>query len=353
MPAQAPPRGVAMGFTTAARSSGFRPLETGVQDRLRSIGGHRLRCSRLGQSGSSALGRRLSARHENKTSLHATIAHRGGDADGSHGLDARRPLRRTTLEVFYIATPAYSHEHRQDYVRRRRLVIDRFVLCTHLDARQAIARNREPLVTSGRASSRSICGRVFMVRVPGLGPESPRLHRPLDVRRRTNRFRATERLLSPSMDRLPKESFLALAAIGWADGSLQRIEKAGLLRAAQECGLEGADYPRGGGARREAPASARRRASFPALDALGAGTDLRARLMVRGARRRDLDDRTRDPGQSGGDKLGLDAPLRARAAAAATNDIAKSVCPVAEGPTRYDFVKLVDRLRERLEQITP
>ena len=30
---------------------------------------------------------------------------------------------------------------------------------------------------------------------------------------------------------LPKESFLALAAIGWADGSLQRVEAGGLLRA--------------------------------------------------------------------------------------------------------------------------
>ncbi|MFI5042508.1 MAG: hypothetical protein ACHQNA_11795, partial [Acidimicrobiales bacterium] len=41
---------------------------------------------------------------------------------------------------------------------------------------------------------------------------------------------------------LPLQSFLALAAIGWADGSLQRIESTGLLRAAKEAGIEGADY---------------------------------------------------------------------------------------------------------------
>src|SRR5580698_7620723 len=38
---------------------------------------------------------------------------------------------------------------------------------------------------------------------------------------------------------LPLQSFLALAAIGWADGSLQRIEREGLVRAARECGLAG------------------------------------------------------------------------------------------------------------------
>ena len=39
--------------------------------------------------------------------------------------------------------------------------------------------------------------------------------------------------------KLPVQSFLALAAIGWADGSLQRIEREGLVRAAKECGLVG------------------------------------------------------------------------------------------------------------------
>ena len=41
--------------------------------------------------------------------------------------------------------------------------------------------------------------------------------------------------------KLPKESFLALAAIGWVDGSLQKVEATGLLRAAKEAGVEGDD----------------------------------------------------------------------------------------------------------------
>src|SRR5450631_2925451 len=42
-------------------------------------------------------------------------------------------------------------------------------------------------------------------------------------------------------NQLPRKSFLALAAIGWADGSLQRVEAAGLIRAAKESGLVGDD----------------------------------------------------------------------------------------------------------------
>ena len=41
--------------------------------------------------------------------------------------------------------------------------------------------------------------------------------------------------------KLPLASFLALAAIGWADGSLQRIEREGLARAATACGITGND----------------------------------------------------------------------------------------------------------------
>jgi hypothetical protein len=40
---------------------------------------------------------------------------------------------------------------------------------------------------------------------------------------------------------LPKEAFFALAALGWIDGSMRKNEKAGLARAARECGLAGDD----------------------------------------------------------------------------------------------------------------
>ena len=39
------------------------------------------------------------------------------------------------------------------------------------------------------------------------------------------------------MSTLPKESFLALVAVGWVDKQLQRVEVTGLMRAAKEAGL--------------------------------------------------------------------------------------------------------------------
>jgi hypothetical protein len=41
--------------------------------------------------------------------------------------------------------------------------------------------------------------------------------------------------------RLPKEAFLALAALGWADGELDENEGIALLRAARSSGIEGDD----------------------------------------------------------------------------------------------------------------
>ncbi len=145
--------------------------------------------------------------------------------------------------------------------------------------------------------------------------------------------------------KLPLQSFLALAAIGWADGSLQRIEREGLLRAARECGLsdeelgevERASKERrtleglalGGMTRWEQVLTYALAAWFASLDGVISTSEHATMVQV-------------------GDKLGLDAPLRARAAAAA-NDIA--CLPGAGRPERYDFVKLVARLHERLPQL--
>src|SRR5258708_40378089 len=50
------------------------------------------------------------------------------------------------------------------------------------------------------------------------------------------------RLYAPPMAMtLPKEACLALAALGWADGSIRKSERAGLGRAAKECGMTGDD----------------------------------------------------------------------------------------------------------------
>lgn len=41
--------------------------------------------------------------------------------------------------------------------------------------------------------------------------------------------------------RLSKDVFMALAAVAWADGEVSQEESEGVLHAARECGLEGAD----------------------------------------------------------------------------------------------------------------
>lgn len=145
---------------------------------------------------------------------------------------------------------------------------------------------------------------------------------------------------------LPKRSFLALAALGWADGSLQRKEADGLVRAARACGLEGTDLA-------EVERATRERI---ALDGNNVGGLSRWEQVLTyalaswlayldGVQSTD----ERETLAQLGDAMGLDKPLRARAAAAA-NDIA--CLPEGGRPDRFDFVKLADRLRERLPQLS-
>jgi hypothetical protein len=141
------------------------------------------------------------------------------------------------------------------------------------------------------------------------------------------------------------ESFLALAAIGWSDGSLQRVEREGLLRAAKECGIAGEELSQieraavehltldgvdlGGLSRWEQVLTYALASWFAALDGVVSTSEHETLVRV-------------------GDKLHLDPSLRVRATAAA-NDIA--CLPGGGRPDRYDFVKLVARLRERLPQL--
>ncbi|HEX7664894.1 MAG TPA: hypothetical protein VF407_10295 [Polyangiaceae bacterium] len=145
--------------------------------------------------------------------------------------------------------------------------------------------------------------------------------------------------------KLPKESFLALAAVGWVDGSLQKVEATGLLRAAKECGVSGDDLVEiekaaktkttldglelGGMSEREQVLTYSLAAWFAALDGVISTSEHTTLGTL-------------------GDKLGLAAPLRARAAVVA-NDIACE--PEAGRPDRFDFQRLDARLRERLPQI--
>lgn len=143
---------------------------------------------------------------------------------------------------------------------------------------------------------------------------------------------------------LPKESFLALAAVGWVDGSLQKVEATGLLRAAKEAGVTGDDLV-------EIEKAAKNKTTLDDLE-LGGMTD-RQQVMTYAlaAWFAALDGVISTSEHTTlvtlGDKLGLAVPLRARAAVAA-NDIA---CEPTGRPDRFDFQKLDARLRERLPQI--
>jgi hypothetical protein len=145
---------------------------------------------------------------------------------------------------------------------------------------------------------------------------------------------------------LPKGSFLALAAIGWADGSLQRVEAVGLLRAAKECGLEGADLADVERAAKD------RSVSLADIDLRGLSRWQQVLTYALASWFAALDGVISTSEQETlvkvGDRLGLDPALRTRAAAAA-NDIA--CLPGGGKPERYDFVKLVARLKERLPQL--
>lgn len=144
---------------------------------------------------------------------------------------------------------------------------------------------------------------------------------------------------------LPKQSFLALAAIGWADGSLHAIEATGLLRAAREAGVTGDDFA-------EIEHAVANKTSLDAIDVSNLGAWEQVLTYALAAWLAQLDGvvstSEKGPLTDLGDRLGLAQPLRVRAAAAA-NDIA--CLPGGGRPERYDFQKLAARLRERLPQV--
>jgi hypothetical protein len=143
---------------------------------------------------------------------------------------------------------------------------------------------------------------------------------------------------------LPAQSFVALAAVGWADGSLRPSEATALVDAATKLGLVGSDL-----------AAVEQSTKSPVrLDAFEPGkmtlwecvvTYALASWLARldGVQSTDESTLLRRLGE----RLGLDEGLRQRAAGAAF-DI--SVLPEGGRPDRYDFVKLIARLHERLPQ---
>ncbi len=144
---------------------------------------------------------------------------------------------------------------------------------------------------------------------------------------------------------LDKRSFLALSAVGWADGSLQRIEAVGLLRAAKESGLSEADLA-------EIEGATKKQIKLDELDLSGMSLWDQAMTYALAAWFAQLDGvlstSEHTVMQVLGEKMGLAESIRKRASAVAY-DIA--CLPEGGRPERYDFVKLAARLGERMPQL--
>lgn len=144
---------------------------------------------------------------------------------------------------------------------------------------------------------------------------------------------------------LPKQAFIALAAVGWADGSLRRSEAQGLVEAAKKLGLEGDDL-----------AGVEACTTTPvALEAFDPGDmaewdRVMTYALATWLARLDGVQSTSETKtlKTLGDRLDIGAPVRDRAASAAF-DVA--VLPEGGRPDRYDFAKLVARLKEKLPKI--
>lgn len=146
---------------------------------------------------------------------------------------------------------------------------------------------------------------------------------------------------------LPKEAFIALAALGWADGSIRPAEKAGLLKAASSCGVSGGDL-----SAVEAALSTETKlegfvpgdmSDWQRLLTYGLAVWL-ARLD--GVQSTDESDLLRDLAK----RLDLDKAKTERASAAAFDVFC---LPEGGRPDRFDFVALEKRMREKLPHLAP
>jgi hypothetical protein len=144
---------------------------------------------------------------------------------------------------------------------------------------------------------------------------------------------------------LPKQSFLALAAIGWVDGALQRVEAVGLLHAAKEAGLSAEDFA-------EIETATKKQTSIDGVELAGMSEWDQVLTYALAAWFAQVDGvvstSEHETMVTVGNKLGLSEALRKRAAAAAY-DIA--CLPEGGRPDKYDFAKLAARLKERLPQV--
>ena len=140
---------------------------------------------------------------------------------------------------------------------------------------------------------------------------------------------------------LKPNAFLALAAVGWADGNLDPNEGKGLLAAASKYGMAGADL-----------ASIEQAIHSPVtiadVETLGMSRGERAITFALATWMAHLDGVVTDSENATllllGDRLGIPTGIRQRAADAAMHVAQQS----AGRPDKYDFGALEQRLRAKL-----
>ncbi len=146
---------------------------------------------------------------------------------------------------------------------------------------------------------------------------------------------------------LSRDVFLALCAIGWADGELDREEADGILRAATESGLD-LD------ALQAIEEATKTRRPLEKLDHKALSAADRMFVYATAVWLARLDGHV-DPGERAalhklGDLLGIGDGARTHASAAAL-EVAQA--PGSDRPARYDFAALRAHLDERLKTIRP
>ena len=146
------------------------------------------------------------------------------------------------------------------------------------------------------------------------------------------------------MANLSKDVFLALAAIGWADGQLDPNEAAGIVRAAKEAGLDGA-------ALAEVEAATKTKRALATIDrrALSAVERTFVYATAIWLARMDgfVDPGEREALQRLGEPLNIPDRVRTEASAAALEVAHTS----GDRPDRYDLGKLRERVADRLEAL--
>ncbi len=143
-------------------------------------------------------------------------------------------------------------------------------------------------------------------------------------------------------ERLSRDVFIALAAVGWADGELDGEEADGIVRAALECGLELDDIT-------AIEAATKKRVELGSVDRSALSTLERTFVYATAVWLARLDGvvepAERDVLHKLGDLLGIPDRVRTQASAAAL-EIAQ--LESGDRPDRYDFVRLRERLGVRL-----